>query len=165
MDRDWLTVKRIGEVLGANDAARLHTALVKSAGVASGVLVNLEDSAGPNLLTAQLIVSPGKDAAQAENLVHQEIQRIARDGVPKEELQRLETDALRRRAFSLITTTSRANVFAGFLTGYGKLDAVNDWEQNEHRVTNEDIRRVARKYFAPSNRTVLTVMPGSGGKP
>src|SRR4051794_4603590 len=49
-DADWFAVKRLGEILGANDAARIQTALVKDAGLASNVLVNLDNSNGPNLL-------------------------------------------------------------------------------------------------------------------
>jgi zinc protease len=162
---DWFAVKRLGEVLGANDATRLPAALVKSAGVASSVNVNLEESAGPNLLTAEVLVAPGKDPAQAEKLVYEEIERIAREGVPKEELDRVSTDALRRRAFQLITTSNRALLLAEFLIGYGQVDAINQWENEESRLSGSDVQRMAQKYFARANRTVLIVNPGAGGRP
>jgi predicted Zn-dependent peptidase len=158
---DWFVVKRLGEVLGGTSAARLNSSLVKNAGVASSVAVLLADSAGPNPLIAELIIAPGKDPAQAESLLYQEIETIARDGVPPDELERIATDALRRRAFQLVTTTVRAQVFAQFLTVFGRLDAVNDWEREERRVTSEDVKRIARKYLTPANRTVLLAMPGA----
>jgi serine/threonine protein kinase len=40
-DPDWFAAKRLADVMGADDAARLHTSLVKSAGVSSGVSVDL----------------------------------------------------------------------------------------------------------------------------
>ena len=158
---DWFAVKRLGEVLGGTSAARLNNSLVKTAGVASNVSVSLTDSSGPNLLQAELVIAPGKDPAQAENLVNQEIETIARDGVPGEEMERIATDALRRRAVQLVTTTIRAQVFAQFLVLYGKLDAVNEWERQERRVTSEELKRAAAKYLTPANRTVLTIMPGA----
>jgi predicted Zn-dependent peptidase len=164
LDPDWFAVKRLSEVLGTDDAARLPTSLVNSAGVASSIAVNLEDSVGPNLLTAQIIVAPGKDPAQAEKLVYDEIERIAREGVSPEELARVSADALRRRAFTLLTTANRAVVLSGFLIGYGQLDMVNQWERGESRLMGDDVRRMAQKYFAPSNRTVLIVNPGPGGR-
>ena len=65
-----------------------------------------------------------------------------------------------RRAFSLITTSVRAQVLAQYLAAYGQLDGVNDWESHERSVTSEDVKRVARKYLTEGNRTVLTVVPG-----
>jgi zinc protease len=98
-------------------------------------------------------------------LIYEEIERIAREGVSREELDRASTDALRRRAFSLVTTTNRALIMAQFLIAYGQLDAINDWEKQESKLSAEDVRRVAQKYFAPSNRTVLVVNPAAGGRP
>jgi zinc protease len=162
-DPDWFAIKRLGEVLGGTSAARLHTSLIKTSSVASSLSVGLEDSAGPNLLLVQLITAPGKDLAQAESLVYKEIAAIERDGVPKEELERAATDALRRRAFSLVTTTVRAQVFAQSLVAYGQISAVNDWDRQEGRVTSDEVKRVARKYLTPANRTVMILTPG--GKP
>jgi zinc protease len=111
----------------------------------------------------QLLIAPGKDPAQAEVLAFEEIERVARDGVPPEEMERIQTDSLRRRAFQLVTTTQRAAVFAQVLTCYGQLDAVNQWEKQVRRVSSDDVKRAARKYLAPARRTVMTLTPG--GKP
>jgi predicted Zn-dependent peptidase len=162
-DPDWFVVKRLGEALGANDAARLHTALIKNAGVASSVLVNLEDTAGPNLLSVQVVVAPGKDPSQVESILHQEIDRIAREGLGREELDSLAADALRRRAFLLVSRASTAALMAQFLTAYDRLESINRWESEESRVSGDIVRQMAAKYFAPSNRTVLIVNPPAGG--
>jgi zinc protease len=162
-DPDWFAVERLGEVLGGNGAARLQNSLVKTASVASSVGVGLDNNAGVSLLVVQLLLVPGKDPTHAEGLVYEEIERIAREGVPKEEMERLQTDSLRRWAFQRVTTTVRAQVFAQFLTCFGQIDAVNQWEKQTHRVGSDDVQRVARKYLTPARRTVLTLTPG--GKP
>lgn len=162
-DPDWFAVERLGELLGGNAAARLQNSLVKTASVASSVNLGMENTAGPNLFVVQLLIAQGKDPAQAERLVYQEIEKVVRDGLTKEEMDRIQTDSLRRRAFQLVTTTARAQVFAQFLTSYGQLEAVNDWEKQVRRVGIGDVQRVARKYLTPGRRTVLTLTPG--GKP
>jgi len=159
LDADWFALKGLVEVLGGTALSRLQNSLVKTAGVASNATVGLEGSAGPNLLLVQVLVAPGKDPAQAERMVYQEIDRIAREGVPKDEIERLKTDSLRRRAFQLVTTTARAQVFASFLAVFGHLEAVNDWEKQARRVDSDDLKRVAQKYLTPANRTVLIVKP------
>jgi predicted Zn-dependent peptidase/predicted Ser/Thr protein kinase len=159
-DPDWFAVKRLGEVLGGTGGARLPDSLIKTAGVASNVNVSLSDSAGPNCLLAELVIAPGKDPAQAESLIYQEIEKIGRDGVPREEIERATTDARRNRAFQLITTIVRAQVLAG-MTAIGKAEDINEWESRDRRVTSEDVKRVAKQYLAPANRTVITVAPGA----
>ena len=159
-DSDWFAVKRLGEVLGGTAGARLTDSLVKTAGVASNVNVSLVDSAGPNLLLAALVMAPSKDPAQAESLVYQEIEKIGRDGVPQEEMERVATDARRYRTFQLVTTMVRAQVLAS-MTAIASADDINEWESRDRRVTSEDVKRVARQYLAPANRTVITVAPGA----
>jgi len=162
-DPEWFQLKRLAELLAGTPSSRLQESLVKTAGVASSVGVALQDGAGPNLLITQVLVAPGKDMAQAESLVYQEIENVVRQGVTKEEMERTQTESLRRRAFSMVTTTIRAQVFAQFLVEYGRLGAINDWEGEERKVTSEDLKRVAQKYLTPANRTVITVTAGAGG--
>ncbi|MGA3236261.1 MAG: insulinase family protein [Bryobacteraceae bacterium] len=163
MDPDWFALKGLGDVLGGSGASRLQNSLVKTAGVATTATVGVEASAGPNLLIVQVLVAPGKDPAQAERMVYEEIDRVARDGVPKEEVERVETDYLRKRTFALVTTAARAQVFDEFLTIYGGLEAVNGWEKRVRRIGGDDLKRVARKYLTAANRTVMIVNPE--GKP
>jgi predicted Zn-dependent peptidase len=158
-DPDWFVLKRVAEVLGGNSAARWTNLLMKTAGVAAGVNVVLDSSAGPNLLTASVTLAPGKDPAQIVPLMDQDLETIARAGIPKDEMERNETDALRRRAFQLVTTLARSQVFAQFLGSYRQIDAVNDWERAERSVTNDDVKRITKKYLVPARRIIVTVMP------
>jgi predicted Zn-dependent peptidase len=162
-DPDWFVVKRLAEILGANEAARLHVALVKNAGVASQAVMSMEDSAGPNLLVAVAVLAPGKDPAVAERLIYDEVDRITREGVSQAELDVFATDAIRRRAFQLIPKPTRAVLMAQFTTAYGRLETINEWEREESRVSRTSVQEMAKKYFTPANRTVLIVNPG--GRP
>jgi zinc protease len=163
-DADWFPAKRLADVLGADDAARLHTSLVKNASVSSGVSVDLSDTAGPNLLTAVAYVASGKDPSQVEQLIYAEIERIAREGVPAQELNRIATDARRQRAFEMVSTPSRATAMAEWLAAYGSVEGINEWDRRASRVSSDDVRRIAQKYFAPANRTVLLALPAPGGR-
>jgi zinc protease len=162
-DPDWFPLVRLGEVLGGNSGARLQNSLVKNAAIATTATVGVENTAGPNLFVIQLMIAPGKDAAQAEALAYEEIERIAREGVGKDEMVRVETDSLRRRAFELVTGNIRAQVMAQIMVSEGKLDSVNQWEKSVRGITSEDVRRVARKYLTQTRRTVFLNTPG--GKP
>src|SRR5262249_19549720 len=149
----------LGEVLGGTGSARLNNLLVKTASVASSVSVRLDNTAGPNLLVAQLLIAPGKDPAQAERLVYEEIDRVVREGVPREEIERMQTEALRRRAFSLVSTTARSQVIGQMMVIAGHAEGINDWERLQRGATSAILQRAARKYLTAANRTVLTLMP------
>ena len=73
MDTDWFALKGLSDVLGGNGAARLQNSLVKDASVASSATIGLEESAGPNFLIVQVLMTPGKDPGQAERMVYQEM--------------------------------------------------------------------------------------------
>jgi predicted Zn-dependent peptidase len=154
-------LKRLGEILGGNSGARLFVALIKTAGVVTNMTFLLDDALSPGMLSAQMALAPGKDPAQVLPLLDREIETLTRDGVSKEEMEQTEADTLRRRMFTLISTSMRAQVFVEFLANFKHLDAVNNWESRERAITNDDLKRVARKYLASTNRTVLTVLPGA----
>ncbi len=158
VEPDWFALKGLSEVLGGTTGlSRLQNALVKTAGVANTATMAVGETAGPNIMIVQVLLAPGKDPALAERMVYQEIDRVAQEGVSKEELDRVETDAVRRRAFLMVTTAARAQIFSSLLTTYGRLEAANDWARQVRRVGSDDLKRVARKYLTPANRTVMIV--------
>ena len=89
----------------------------------------------------------------------QEIDRIGREGVPQEEMDRLRTEALRRRALQMVTTTSRADTFVQLFGAAAPADLINRWEDREHSISSEDLRRVVKKYLGIGQRTTIIVMP------
>lgn len=161
---DWFAVKRLSQLLNANDASRLPASLVKAAGVASGIEDYLGNSGGPNLFWIALISVPGKDLTQLENLCLQEIERIGRKGVPPDEMDRLRTQALRRRALQLVSTASRASTFVEIFSAGAGPELINHWEDRERQISSEDLRRVIRQYINPEHRTVLTVTPAGDAR-
>jgi zinc protease len=158
-DPDWFTLFTLCGVLAANDAARLPAALVKGSGVASIVSMDIETNSAPDLIVAQVIALAGKDLSQVESLFYKEIERVAREGVTQEEIERAQTEALRVRSLSMVTTSSRALMLSSMLAVTNHPEGINDWEQRAKRATSDELRRVAAKYLTAANRSVLIVMP------
>jgi hypothetical protein len=72
--------------------------------------------------------------------------RIAREGVTRNELDWLETDALRRRAAAVRVTVQRIpSIFAIFQTGLPAAGGRQRLGKARAWVTSEDVRRVAQK--------------------
>lgn len=165
LDPDWIALKTVWNLLGGNDAARLQTSLVKGAAVASEIDGQLGDTAGLNYFEFDFLGTVGKDPLQIESFLNQEIDRIQREGASEDELRRLRNSELRARALSLVSTEQRASLFAATQSKFGRPDIVNRREDEERTVTSEDLRRVAKKYLIPANRTILFVKPAAEGAP
>jgi predicted Zn-dependent peptidase/predicted Ser/Thr protein kinase len=158
-DLDWIVLYAIANLLNGNEASRLTTSLVKGSGVATAVTAQIDQDSGSNLFVISSVAAPGKEPSQVETAVLQEIDRIAREGVPQDEMERLFTDMSRGRVFSLVTTMSRGFALAKLLAVQNYPEGINNWESKLHSITNESLRRVIAKYFTPANRTVLYVVP------
>jgi zinc protease len=127
--------------------------------VATAIQVIQEDNSGVNLLMLNIVAAPGKDLAQVESRTHQEIERIAREGVSEAEMERMFIGHARSRAVSLITTTARAAAMSRLLGSHGYPEGLNEWGKELRKVNNESLQRVIAKYFTPANRSVLYVYP------
>ncbi|HVR63076.1 MAG TPA: insulinase family protein, partial [Polyangia bacterium] len=60
-------------------------------------------------------------------------------------------------AARLATADRAANTAAEFLALTGRVSSINDSFALLGRVTSDDVRRVARAYFLPANRTVVVL--------
>src|SRR5579872_1117638 len=155
--KDWFALKALGDVLWGTEAARLPM-MARGAGIASGVEGSLGTSGGPNYFWIALIAVPGKDLGQLEKMALQEIERIAREGVPADEMERIRMNGLRNRAMEFVTSVNRAIVM-GQLKSLGfDPEALNGWEEDEKRLTGDELRRVAKQYLT-ANKAVVVVNP------
>ena len=102
---------------------------------------------------------PGKDPAQIEGLCNQEIERIVREGVSDEELERVRMAAIRNRALTLVSTDVRSVMLARLEAYTGHPDEINKWEDDEHHLSSASLQRVAKRYLTPANRVVVRVTP------
>ena len=109
-------------------------------------------------------VKDGKEPAAAEAAVYEEIERLQKEEVPAEELQKV------KNAFKANAYRRLSSPFAIFvqLVSY---DALGDWRlintspERADAVTAADLQRVAREYLTKENRTVATFLRKEGAAP
>jgi zinc protease len=113
----------------------------------------------PNLFTVLAKVKDAKDMPYVEDVVSKEIARIAAEGTDEEAIA--EVVSRTRYAFSgrLSTADMVALVGSEFIALTGQLSTIDDTFAQLAQVTAADIKRVAAKYFAPENRTVVVLEP------
>jgi len=111
----------------------------------------------PNLFTVLARVKKADDLPAVESAIVAELKRIAREGIDDKTLREVLSHVKYGFAGQLATADKTANVAAQFVALTGHLDAINTYFALYDKVTPADVKRVAEKYFTPSNRTVVTL--------
>ncbi|MCC7417333.1 MAG: insulinase family protein [Acidobacteria bacterium] len=161
-DPDSYPLHIASKVLSDGQSSRIYRALVyedRLAVAAYGEANLIED---PNLFYAVAVVAPGrKPEAVAEALIA-EFDRLRAAPISARELQRaknqfardyiLSRESIQQKALHL---SHAAVIHDDITTADGEFDIFQN-------MTADQVQRVARTYFRPENRTVLTILPSAG---
>ena len=146
------------------DTGRLKKYLVLGSGPASRATAQLDDRKYEGLFEIDAECKDGHAPDDVEHAVYAELDKIAKDGVPEDELL-----AAKNR---FLTSTYRqldGNFF--LMLRYGVADARGGWQLADvlsgevQQVSSADLQRVVRKYFTRENRAVATYTRKAGSEP
>ncbi len=165
---EWYAFGLIDELLLQGEDSRLWQRLVKDRGysdsVDGGINLggNMFDYEGPILWSVYLLHDPAAPERAIERDVDAVIARLQREPVPAAELERALTK-IRSALYDVAGSSNRfglVDLLASFALFDDDPARVNRIEAEFRKVTPELIRRTARQYLVPSNRTVLSLVPG-----
>jgi zinc protease len=151
---DLLTI-----VLGDGESSRLYQKLVKGKELLQEIDVSTDSRRGPDLFSVWAICSEGHTGAEARAVIYKELEDIADKGITERELQKAKNKVRSIFVFALESNMSRAMRLAEFEMYSGDANLLNHEADRYLAVTLDDVKRVAKQYFAATNRTVLDVLP------
>ena len=146
------------------DTGRLRRQLVLGDGPATRASAQLDDRKYEGLFAIDAECKEGKTPEDAERAVYAQLERIAKDGVPEDELL-----AAKNR---FLTTTYRqldGNFF--MMLRYGVADGRGDWRladrlsDDVQKVSAADLQRITTRYFTRENRAVAVYTRKGGSEP
>jgi zinc protease len=111
----------------------------------------------PNLFTVMARIKKAADVPAVEQAISAEVARIAREGIDDKTLGEVLSHVKYSFAAQVGTADKAANVAAQFVALTGRIESINSYFALFDKVTAADVRRVAQKYFQPTNRTVVTL--------
>jgi zinc protease len=159
-DGPALTV--LSRILTAGPASRLQTALAADPLRCVAVQGLFDGRRDGGLLCALAMARPGTDSAAVERALFAEADRLAREPVSPEELER----ARRQEEIAILTGWQTARGQADALGSAQLLDgdwrAAATWLERVRTLTPEDLRGAAARLFVASGRCVLWVLPEGG---
>ncbi|HEY8223917.1 MAG TPA: pitrilysin family protein, partial [Pyrinomonadaceae bacterium] len=156
---DYYALSLLGQILGSGQSSRLYQKLVKERELAQQVFAGAQGRRGPGLFQVVAITPPGKNLADVEKTMYEEVERLKTEPVADWELEKVRMVGRRQRAQQLQSTLGRAISLGQYAVYYGNPNLINEIEDKYNRVTKEDIQRVARTYLKDTNRSVITTVP------
>jgi predicted Zn-dependent peptidase len=161
---DHYALDLLAMALGDGESSRLYQELVKKRELLSGLHVGTDSRRGPDLFSFWAVAAAGKDPAAARKVIYAEFEKIAKSGLSPRELEKAKNRTRSGFLFGLSSTLQRALVLGEYELYFGDADLLKTELDRYLAVTNDDIKRVASRYFSPTNRTVLDVVPNSAVK-
>jgi predicted Zn-dependent peptidase len=99
------------------------------------------------------VARPGRDPLDVEKALYKEIDALQNSLVSERELQKVKNQ---QQATDFRRLQSNFGLMIQLLSSeaLGSWQTINSYVEKFQKVTREDIQRVAKRYFAPENRTV-----------
>ncbi len=150
-------------IMSEGEASRFHQDLVREHEIATGVEADLDWSIQSDLFGIYAQARPNHTAKELEARIDAVVAKMAAEPVTADELAKAKRQLRAQAIAGLKTVGGKANKL-GFaeivLGGYRDLFGL---EEQWDAVTADDVRRVVGTYLVPSQRTVVTLIPTSGG--
>jgi predicted Zn-dependent peptidase len=150
----------IADLLSNGRTARLYRSLVrdKKIAVQAAAFPGFPGTKYPNEMIFYVVPTPGHTNEEAQKALREEIEKLKRDLVTDEELKMVKTRAKANLIRGLASNSGVAGALARYQTLYG------DWRElfrsvdKIDKVSKEDIQRIAKRTFIPTNRTVAMIV-------
>jgi zinc protease len=159
-ENDIYALVVLAAALAHGVTSRLYQSLVERE-LAVSVQANCDQFRDPGLFNVYATVRPTVEPREVESVILAEMERVAGEGLGGGELEKAKRQIVARTAYDRDGTHNVAAQIS-------EAEAVADWRFYETyasqiaRVTPEDVRRAARKYFTEDNRTVGYFIPKAG---
>src|SRR5437763_4742610 len=165
-DADDNVYDMISDILSDGRTSRLYRSLVRDKKIAlqAAGVSGFPGTKYPHLFVFYAISTPEHTPQELADAIHQEIERLKTEPVSDEELKMVKTRERANLIRGLGDNSGLASELAVYQARFG------DWRElfrqldKLDKVTKEDVRRVANKFFTAENRTVgiiETAKPGN----
>lgn len=123
------------------------------------------DYNAPNLYGMFFLHNPRFTGKQIVEQVSEEIERVAKEGVPAPELERARTFLRAAQMQQLQSSLTRAKLLAQYEMFDGKPELISTELDLFTAVTADQIKAAVNKYLVPSKQVVLEIVPAPKAQP
>jgi zinc protease len=148
-----------GKVLSDGQSSRIYRKLVYEEQMAVAAFGSANLIEDPNLFYAVAIVQPGNKPEKVIDALIAEFERLKAEPISEHELQRTKNQFARDYILGRESNQQKASQLAHAVVIHNDIKTADGEFDIFQSLTAADVQRVARTYFKPENRLVLTLMP------
>ncbi len=153
------------KVLSDGQSSRIYKKLVYDKQLAVAAFGNANIIEDPNLFYAVAIVQPPHTTEEVSAALITELDRLKNEQITEHELQRTKNQFARDYILNRESNQQKAGILAHAVVIHRDIKTADGEFDIFQNITVDDVQRVARTYFRPENRLVLTLMPnGKAGQ-
>lgn len=161
---DWYALEMLNSVLSKGKSSRLQKEIVdkqQKAVNAGAISLGNED---PGVSVMYGIANQGVTPEELEKVILAEVEKVKTAGITDAEYKKLmnqmESDFIQQnqRVMGVVEN------LATYYTFLGNADLINTELARYNKITKEDLKRVANKYYTKNNRLVVYYLPKSQQK-
>ena len=151
---EYYALDLLNSILSEGRSSRLYSALIDEKQLAVEAWTYMPRAFDPNLLYIYAVCSADVHENDLENAIYEELDKIISDGVTEKELQKAMNLKLAKFYHEMETINGKANTIGTYELFFGDYAKLFSAPDEYAKVTVDDIKTVAAKYFKKSNRTV-----------
>jgi zinc protease len=152
----------LAKILSDGDSSRIYRALVYEKQLALAAFGEAKLIEHPNLFYAVAIVQPGNKPEIVLRELQAQIERVKAEGVTAAELSRAKRQFARDYILGRESVQQKALHLAHAVVIHDDIKTADGEFDLFQNVTMADVQRVARTYFTPESRMLLTILPKGG---
>ena len=161
---DFYALQVLSTALQSGQSSRLYQRLVKEKELVTNVGGFMDERRGAGGFYTNATLRPGAKAEDVEATIYAEIERLKKEPIADWELQKAKNTTRRNFVNGLQSSLNRAVQIGTMISYYGDPSLINMRLDKVAAVTKEDVQRVANKYLADANRTVIVTTPKAKAK-
>jgi zinc protease len=148
------------KVLSDGTSSRIYQRLVYKERLALSASGQANLIEHPNLFYTVAIVAPGHTPEQVSKALTEELDKLVREPITVRELERSKNQFARDYVIGRQTVQQKATSLAHAVVLHkGDVATADNEFDIFQNITAADVQRVAKTYFTPQSRMVLTIMP------
>lgn len=161
---DYYPLSILQVILLNGESSRLYRRLVDKDQLAIAVDGGMSQSFDPMLFSITAQPREGIEPEKVEAALYEELDRVRKDLVDEKELQKAKNTLLAQFYRSMKTISGQANTLGSYEVFFGDYKKLLEAPDLFEKVSRDDLKRVAQKYFGEKNRTVATLIPAKEAK-
>jgi zinc protease len=151
---EYYALDLLNTILSQGRSSRLYSALIDEKQLAVEAWTYMPLAFDPNLMYIYAVCSADVHENDLEAAIYEELDKVVNDGVTEKELQKAKNLKLAEFYHEMETINGKANTIGTYELFFGDFARLFSAPDEYAKVTSDDIKTAAEKYFKKSNRTV-----------